>query len=65
VVVAGVHGFPVMWTSFIGRAGPVRQLSVLLEQYRLVMVTAGRGAAPDGPPPRPLCQSPRYSPGML
>jgi hypothetical protein len=30
VVVVGGHGFPLMWTSFIGRAGPVRQLAVLL-----------------------------------
>jgi predicted ATPase/DNA-binding CsgD family transcriptional regulator len=39
-----VHGFPAMRTSFIGRAGPVRELAVLLEQYRLVTVTGPGGA---------------------
>src|ERR1700722_6900754 len=33
-----------MRTSFIGRAGPVRELAVLLEQYRLVTVTGPGGA---------------------
>ena len=40
----GVHGFPAMRTSFIGRAGPVRELAVLVEQYRLVTVTGPGGA---------------------
>ena len=39
-----VHGFPVVLTSFIGRAGPVRELTVLLEQYRLVTVTGPGGS---------------------
>ena len=39
-----MHGFPAMRTSFIGRAGPVRELAVLLEQYRLVTVTGPGGA---------------------
>ena len=40
----GVHGFPAMRTSFIGRAGPVRELAVLLEQSRLVTVTGPGGS---------------------
>jgi DNA-binding CsgD family transcriptional regulator len=40
----GVHGFPAVRTSFIGRAGPVRELAVLLEQYRLVTVTGPGGS---------------------
>ena len=40
----GMHGFPQMRTSFIGRAGPVRELVVLVEQYRLVTVTGPGGA---------------------
>jgi len=40
----GVHGFPAMRTSFIGRAGPVRELAVLLEQYQLVTVTGPGGS---------------------
>jgi predicted ATPase/DNA-binding CsgD family transcriptional regulator len=40
----GVHGFPAIRTSFIGRAGPVRELAVLVEQYRLVTVTGPGGA---------------------
>jgi predicted ATPase/DNA-binding CsgD family transcriptional regulator len=38
-----VHGFPVVLTSFVGRAGAVRQVAGLLEQYRLVMVTGPGG----------------------
>ena len=45
VTAAGaVHGFPAMRTSFIGRAGPARELTVLLEQYRLVTVTGPGGS---------------------
>ena len=45
VTAAGaVHGFPAMRTSFIGRAGPVRELAVLLERYQLVTVTGPGGA---------------------
>ncbi len=40
----GVHGFPAVLTSFIGRAGPVREVAGLLEQYRLVTVTGPGGA---------------------
>ena len=40
----GVHGFPAVLTSFVGRAGPVREVAVLLEQYRLVTVTGPGGA---------------------
>ena len=40
---AGVHGFPAVLTSFIGRAGPVREIAGLLEQYRLVTVTGPGG----------------------
>jgi predicted ATPase len=39
----GVHGFPVALTSFIGRAGPVREVAGLLEEYRLVTVTGPGG----------------------
>jgi predicted ATPase/DNA-binding CsgD family transcriptional regulator len=40
----GMHNFPAMRTSFIGRAGPVRELAVLLEQDRLVTVTGPGGS---------------------
>jgi predicted ATPase len=40
---AGIHGFPVVLTSFIGRAGAVHQVAGLLEQYRLVTVTGPGG----------------------
>jgi len=39
----GVHGFPAALTSFIGRAGPVREVAGLLEEYRLVTVTGPGG----------------------
>ena len=39
-----VHGFPAALTSFIGRAGPTREVAGLLEQYRLVTVTGPGGA---------------------
>jgi non-specific serine/threonine protein kinase len=42
--VGGVHGFPAERTSFIGRAEPVRELTVLLGQSRLVTVTGPGGA---------------------
>jgi predicted ATPase/class 3 adenylate cyclase/DNA-binding CsgD family transcriptional regulator len=41
---ADVHGFPAALTSFVGRAGPVRQVAGLLEQGRLVTVTGPGGA---------------------
>ncbi len=40
----GVHGFPAVLTSFIGRDGPVREVAGLLEGYRLVTVTGPGGA---------------------
>ena len=39
----GVHGFPAVLTSFIGRAGPVREVAGLLEEHRLVTVTGPGG----------------------
>ena len=39
----GVHGFPAVLTSFVGRAGPVREVAGLLEEYRLVTVTGPGG----------------------
>ena len=39
-----VHGFPLVLTSFIGRAGPVDEVARLLGQYRLVTVTGPGGA---------------------
>ena len=42
--VNAVHGFPAVRTSFIGRAGPVREVAVLLERYRLVTVTGPGGS---------------------
>ena len=45
VAAAGsVHGFPAELTSFIGRAGPVREVAGLLGEYRLVTVTGPGGA---------------------
>jgi non-specific serine/threonine protein kinase len=40
---AGVHGFAPALTSFVGRAGPVREVAALLDQYRLVTVTGPGG----------------------
>ena len=40
----GVHGFPAVLTSFVGRAGPVREVAGLLDQCRLVTVTGPGGA---------------------
>jgi predicted ATPase/class 3 adenylate cyclase/DNA-binding CsgD family transcriptional regulator len=40
----GVHGFPAELTSFIGRAGPVREVAGLLEEHRLVTVTGPGGS---------------------
>ena len=39
----GVHGFPVVLTSFVGRAGAVAEVAGLLEEYRLVTVTGPGG----------------------
>jgi len=40
----GVHGFPAALTSFVGRAGPVREVAGLLDQRRLVTVTGPGGS---------------------
>jgi len=40
----GVHGFPTVLTSFVGRAGAVREVAGLLGAHRLVMVTGPGGA---------------------
>jgi len=39
-----VHGFPAELTSFVGRAGAVRDVAAMLEEYRLVTVTGPGGA---------------------
>ena len=45
VIAAGaVHGFPAMRTSFIGRAGPARELAALVERHQLVTVTGPGGS---------------------
>jgi hypothetical protein len=43
VAAAGVHGFPAVLTSFVGRAGPVREVAGLLGESRLVTVTGPGG----------------------
>ena len=40
----GLHGFAPALTSFVGRAGPVREVAGLLDRYRLVTVTGPGGA---------------------
>ena len=40
----GLYGFPAALTSFVGRAGAVREVAGLLEQCRLVTVTGPGGA---------------------
>jgi predicted ATPase/DNA-binding CsgD family transcriptional regulator len=39
----GLHGFPVVLTSFVGRAGPAGEVAGLLERHRLVTVTGPGG----------------------
>ena len=39
----GVHGFPAVLTSFVGRDGLVREVAGLLGEYRLVTVTGPGG----------------------
>jgi len=44
VTAAGeMHGFPAALASFIGRAGALREVAGLLEDYRLVTVTGPGG----------------------
>ena len=40
----GMHGFAPALTSFVGRAGPVREVAALLDRNRLVTVTGPGGA---------------------
>jgi predicted ATPase/DNA-binding CsgD family transcriptional regulator/DNA-binding XRE family transcriptional regulator len=40
----GMHGFVPALTSFVGRAGPVREVAALLDRNRLVTVTGAGGA---------------------
>jgi len=40
---AGVHGFPVVLTSFVGREQAVRAVAGLVEEYQLVTVTGPGG----------------------
>jgi predicted ATPase len=40
---AGVRGFPVVLTSFVGREQAVHEVAGLLEEYRLVTVTGPGG----------------------
>ena len=40
---AGLHGFPAALSSFVGRAGPVREVAGLLARHRLVTVTGPGG----------------------
>jgi predicted ATPase len=42
-IAAGMHGFSVVLTSFVGRDETVRQVAGLLEEYRLVTVTGPGG----------------------
>ena len=44
VTAGGVHGFPAVLTSFVGRDGPVREVARMLGRHRLVTV-AGPGGA--------------------
>jgi predicted ATPase/DNA-binding CsgD family transcriptional regulator len=44
IAAGGVHGFPAELTSYIGRAGPVREVAGLLAEYRLVTVTGPGGS---------------------
>ena len=42
-IAGGLHGFPAVLTSFIGRDDLVREVTGLLEEYRLVTVTGPGG----------------------
>ena len=41
--IGGVHGFPAVLTSFVGRAGSAREVAGLLGEYRLVTLTGPGG----------------------
>jgi hypothetical protein len=49
---AGVHGLTEVLTTFVGRAAEVRELAVLLAEYRLVTVTGPGGVGKPGWPAR-------------
>jgi hypothetical protein len=44
IAAGGIHGFPAVLTSFIGRVGQVREVAGLLEGHRLVTVTGPGGS---------------------
>ena len=44
IMTGGAHGFPSALTSFIGRPGPLREVTILLDRYRLVTVTGPGGS---------------------
>ena len=48
----GMHGFVPALTSFVGRAGPVREVAGLLDRNRLVTVTGPGGTGRPGSQPR-------------
>jgi hypothetical protein len=48
----GAQGFPAVLTSFVGRAGAMREVAGLLEQERLVTVTGPGGVGKTRRPAR-------------
>jgi predicted ATPase/DNA-binding CsgD family transcriptional regulator len=44
IAAGGMHGFPAVLTSFIGRVGPLREVAGLLDGHRLVTVTGPGGS---------------------
>ena len=53
---AGLHGFVPALTSFVGRAGPVREVAALLGRGRLVTVTGPARPGPARRPAAPRCR---------